>query len=187
MKKRSLFSMALLLAGVLFVQDSRAEDYTRLNLPEGALARFGKGYYRDMAWSPDGTRLAVATSIGIWLYDADTGTEVALLTGHTGSVASVSFSPDGQTLASASADSTVRLWAVATGQQLHTLTGHTDWVNSVSYSPDGQTLASASADSTVRLWAVATGQQLHTPHRPYALGLFGVVFAGWSDAGQRQL
>ena len=74
----------------------------------------------------------------------------------------MSYSPDGQTLASASYDGTVRLWAVATGQQLHTLTGHTDGVYSVSYSPDGQTLSSASRDGTVRLWAVATGQGLHT-------------------------
>lgn len=48
MKKLPLFSMALLLAGVLFAQSSRAEDYTRLNLPDDALARLGKGIIRAL-------------------------------------------------------------------------------------------------------------------------------------------
>ncbi len=63
-----------------------------------------------MAWSADGTRVAVASSIGIWLYDSDTGDEVALLTGHTRPVNSVVFSPDGKTLASGSWDGTILLW-----------------------------------------------------------------------------
>ncbi len=167
-EKRLWFVFAFLLPVVLFVQDSRAEDYTRLGLPDGALARLGKGELgqgeRVVAYSPDGTRLAVGSDIGIWLYDAATGAEVALLEGHTSGVNSVSFSPDGQTLASGGGsiwdgDSTVRLWDVATGQQKAILEGHRDAVRSVSFSPDGWTLASASEDGTVRLWDVATRQQ----------------------------
>ncbi|MCG8367563.1 MAG: hypothetical protein MJA27_30035, partial [Pseudanabaenales cyanobacterium] len=67
------------------------------------------------------------------------------------SVYSVSFSPDGQTLASASFDRTVKLWDLD-GRELQTLEGHSDLVYSVSFSPDGQTLASASGDGTVKLW-----------------------------------
>lgn len=52
----------------------------------------------------------MATSIGIWLYDANTGAELALLTGHTDAVLSVAFSPDGKTLASGSLDGTIILW-----------------------------------------------------------------------------
>ena len=59
-------------------------------------------------------------------------------------VNSVSFSPDGRTLASGSYDDTIRLWEVSTGRHLRTLTGHTSLVFSVSFSPDGQTLASGS-------------------------------------------
>ena len=79
-----------------------AQDSPQWHLPDGATARLGKGSISEIAYSPDGTRLAVASSIGIWLYDTATYQEVALLTGHTSSVSSVAFSPDGRTLASGS-------------------------------------------------------------------------------------
>ena len=120
MKRFSLFSLVFFLVGVLSAQDSSAQDYTRLGLPDGALARLGKGSIgegdRAVAWSHDGTLLAVASSIGIWLYDTDTGAEVVLLTGHA-AVRSVAFSPDGQTLASGSWDGMIRLWDVDTRQE----------------------------------------------------------------------
>jgi WD40 repeat protein len=55
-------------------------------------------------------------------------------------------------LASASGDSTVRLWEAGSGALLSTLKGHEDWVRAVAFSPDGKMLASASGDKTVRLW-----------------------------------
>jgi hypothetical protein len=75
-------------------------------------------------------------------------------------VNSVSFSPDGNTLASGSWDKTVKLWDVKSGKEIATLQGHQSWVNSVSFSPDGHTLASGSEDKTVKLWDVKSGKEI---------------------------
>ena len=77
---------------------------------------------------------------------------------HTG-VVSVAFSPDGKTLATGSADKTVRLWDVSSRYQIgHPLTGHTHGVRSVAFSPDEKTLGTGSYDHTARLWDVTSHQ-----------------------------
>ena len=158
--------VTLLILFTLFSVNIFAQNSMQLSLPEEAKARFGKGFIYGIAYSPDGIRLALASSIGIWLYDTATHQAVALLTGHTGVVTSVTFSPDGNTIASGGGwkDATVRLWDVETGANTHTLTGHTDQANSVVFSPDGTILASGGGweDETVRLWDVKTGANTHT-------------------------
>jgi WD40 repeat protein len=113
-----------------------------------------------LAWSPDGTHLAAGSNDNtIRLWGAATGSELAVLSGHTDAVKSVAWSPDGMRLSSGSWDSTVRLWDTVTGRQLAALTvlwdaeearqffealGRNDVVFSVSWSPDGRYLAAAS-------------------------------------------
>ncbi len=74
--------------------------------------------------------------------------------GHSKSVYSVIFSPDGKYLASCSGDNTVKLYSVESQKEVTTLRGHSSSVLSVAFSPDGKYLASGSYDKTVKLWNV---------------------------------
>ena len=165
MKKASvsIFSTLLLLS-TFYLPNTLAqyEGYTQLSLPQGAKARLGKGGISEIAYSSGGTRLAVASSIGIWLYDAQTGEELNLFTGHTYGVSSVSFSPDGKILAGGTLNGPIRLWNVDTGTHIRTLTRRgASNVRSVSFSPDGETLAGGSSKE-IYLWDVNTGTHIQT-------------------------
>ena len=161
------------------------QDYTKWKLPEGAKARLGKGNINDIAYSPDGTCLAVAGSIGTWLYDMRTGEELTLLTGHSDTVSCVAYSPTGKTIATGSYDGTVCLWDTATRDHKITLPTHfTCWygyncitrlaqdiysigsdsdavflnkVTNLMYSPDGNTIVTC-AGNFVQLWDAITGR-----------------------------
>ena len=148
-------TVTFLVLFALFSLSAFAQDHTQFSLPKGVKARLGKSTISNLQYSPDGTRLAVASGIGIWLYDTATHQEVALLRGHTDEVRSVAFSPDGRRLASGSWEE-IRLWDALTGAELRRLEGHTSYVNSVAFSPDGRTLAGASRGE-IRLWDVSTG------------------------------
>ena len=73
--------------------------------------------------------------------------EPLILKGHEDWVGGVAFARDGKTLATASADKTVRLWELPAGHLRLTLRGHSDAVSAVAFAPDGNSLASASFDA----------------------------------------
>ena len=124
------------------------------------LACWGKETVNEVAYSLDGRLLAVASSLGVYLYEAETQAQVLFF--RTGvRVSSVAFSPDGATLASGTHDNTVQLWRVDDGALLRTLKGRMGLVLSVAFSPDGATLASG-AWSGMLLWRVAYGAVRHT-------------------------
>ena len=153
--------------------DQTLTDYTLWGLPEGAKRRLGKGVLSDMKVSPDGSRLAIASSAGIWLYNVKAKqeiqrSEIALLTGHEGVVRQLTFSPDGKVFASIGVDKTIRLWETSTGKHLFTLTTPkpTGEFRSVEFIRDGKTLAGRCWDDyRVYLWDVTTGKYIES-YRP---------------------
>jgi len=110
----------------------------------------------QVAFHPAGNILATGTNeIGaIILWDLGTFEKITTLQGHSQTILSLAFSPDGQILASGSEDNTIKLWDVANSRELLTLDAHANDVASVAFSADGSSLASGSSDQTIRLWNI---------------------------------
>jgi eukaryotic-like serine/threonine-protein kinase len=107
----------------------------------------------DVAFSPDGRRLASAGVDGvIRLWDTATWDELAAPPRHEGGAHGVAFSPDGRRLLSSGNDAIVRIWDVTTGQEVQALRGHADTVFGVAFSSDGAKMASGGKDREVKLW-----------------------------------
>lgn len=96
----------------------------------------------------------------VFLWDITTETPRGNLPGHKSKVTSAVFSPDGKTLATGSADQTIRLWNLANDKERAVLKGHTDAVWSLAYSPDGKTLVSVGWDGMMNFWNATTGAKL---------------------------
>lgn len=122
-KKIGAFSIVTLLIAGILSNGSLAQDEVEWHFTESAKMRLGKGRINDIQFSPDGSRFAVATSIGIWMYDAHTGEELSLfavLPGEGRMVTTIAFSPDGRTLANGEEGGVGRLWDVTTGKPIAT-------------------------------------------------------------------
>ena len=159
------------------VNKTYALDHTVLPEAEDALHRAVQASrieltlrgHTDAVWSavfsPDGTRIATASSDGtarIW--NATTGKELLTVNPSTGILWDAVLSPNGKLLATAGEDNVARIWNARTGEQLFALPGHDD-VFHVEFSPDGSRLATFSPDGTSIVWNVLTGKELLTLDR----------------------
>jgi uncharacterized protein with WD repeat len=151
------------------------EERQRVALDNVQVVRGHSKQVNCVAFSPDGSILASASGgyggqEWVWLFGGDNTVylrrvsdrkRIRELKGHTDKVTSVAFSPDGATIASGSADYSIKIWRVSNGAQLRELKGQTGHVYSVAFSPDGSMLASAD-NLSVKLWRVSDGQHLRT-------------------------
>lgn len=158
MKKFYLLVITYLLLSNLLLSLAYAQDGSELDLPKEAIERFGKGWVRDIEFSPDGSQFAVATTTGIWIYDSRTGKQIKPpFEEHMGGAYALSYSQNGKLLAAAHQDLTIRLWEPNNKNQkkpVPALRGHKAEIYAITFSHDhnGSMLASASADKTIRLW-----------------------------------
>ncbi|WP_262391780.1 WD40 repeat domain-containing protein [Nocardiopsis sp. CNR-923] len=136
---------------------------------------------RNLAWSPDGGRIATASRDGTARVWSAGGRLLRELRGHMGMVEMVSWSPDSTRVATASRDRTVRVWDAESGQSSMRLTDATDVVRGVAWSPDGRFIAGASRDRVVRVWESDTGRLAIelTGHSDNVLGI------QWSPDGDQ--
>ena len=127
-------------------------------LPHGAFARLGKGGITDAAVSPDERLIAVASHIGVWLYDTHTGNFSSLIAvAETGIVSAVAFSAENTQLAVGDWDGKITLWDVNIQEKFASFNakGH---VQSIVFSPDGKYMAASFQRGGVILWNLTTGK-----------------------------
>jgi mono/diheme cytochrome c family protein len=120
----------------------------------------------DLAWSPDGSTIAVAGYKEVRLVDPVTKREIAKLGGSAGAVRSLVFSRDGKLLAVAGGlpaqRGEVQIWDVGSRKLLQTISGHADCIYAVTFSADGKNVATASYDKLIKLWDISTASEIRT-------------------------
>lgn len=124
--------------------------------PSLFLGQGSKNSVGDLAFSPDGQLIAVASdhrTVNVWR--ASDGTLVSELAGHKDNVSSLAFNADGSRLASGAADKSAIVWDVARATAVFSDTSHTDAVDGIAFAPGGQTVATGSAGGgSIVLWAL---------------------------------
>ncbi|RKU09975.1 hypothetical protein C6501_14275 [Candidatus Poribacteria bacterium] len=179
---RFIFHFSILVLSLFPISASFAQDNTQVGLPDGAIARLGKGRVTVMQFSSDGAHLAVGTTVSVWLYDVNTRNAKALFPSQSRSVDNkvfkpsepeewqpdavayvnhLAFSPDNRILATGeSKNGVVQLWDVASGKELLTLplTNESDSVSAIAFSANGRTLITPNNSGEIIHWDVPSGK-----------------------------
>ncbi|MDE0635076.1 MAG: WD40 repeat domain-containing protein [Candidatus Poribacteria bacterium] len=192
----SIFYFSILVLSLLPISASFAQDNTQVGLPEGAIARLGKGGINVMRFSPDGTRLAVGTDVGVWLYDVEDGKEISLPTGDVRYFNSLAFSTDGKILASCGTlNASIQLWDTETGSKRLSIEvpDRIARVSTLVFTKENKTLTGLGLNLYITEWDVETGEKLEQkssflPRRVLAFSQDGKTFVtGHEENGNVRL
>lgn len=161
------------------------EDVTTWALPEGAIARLGRGSLRDMAFSPDGQYFAVGTNIGLWLYELPTLSPIALWETDRGYIDGVTFSPDSQWIASYTYLAALRVWDIQNESCIAEMEFRDQQdsrdLSKPVFSKDGERLVVFSGHQQrmkkIQIWCPHTGTRLSETEIPSTYDVYPICFS----------
>ena len=171
LRRRALFLagalvVALILAGFALLFQVQAKQNaitaTSRELAAAAMSNLDEDPERSLLLALQAESSAHTIEAENALHRSILASRVVLVLHHDAEVWTVTYSPDGKHIATASQDKMARIWDAKTGQLLITLKGHTDSVNGIVYSSDGKRLATSSDDNTAKVWDAVTGEELLT-------------------------
>lgn len=160
-KIKNIIIVYILIAAILpaiYAQDDRQSD-----LPDGAIARLGKGGINVMKFSTDGTKLAIGTSIGVWLIHVEDEKEYALPVGNIRYFNTLAFSTDGNILASGGIiNQGIQIWDIESGKKISTiaLPDRFHRVSELTFSNENKTIVGLGANRYITQWDVYSGKEI---------------------------
>ena len=117
----------------------------------------GNSTIETLSLSSNGTTLAIAAGLDVWLHDTQSLALLGKLEGHEGPIIALAWSSDSRQLATASWDATIRLWDIDTGETIGIFSGETEFTD-IAWSPDDNIIAASQWDENIQLFDVASGQ-----------------------------
>ena len=154
MRKINVLLIIFIFISVSFLHNTLAQEYNRWDLPEHAKMRIGKGSVGTLTFSPDGKRLIVKSSIGLWVYDTHTGTELDFVPGDQSNI--LGLSPNANIYVSRDTDNTVSVRNITDGSVISTLQGETTDIKHTIVSHDEDIIVSKIGNE-ILAWDLGTG------------------------------
>jgi WD40 repeat protein/transcriptional regulator with XRE-family HTH domain len=162
----SAFALAIVLAGVaIFFWRQASQNALKARsreLASAAVSNLGDDPELSILLALQAIKTSHTVEAENALHRSILESRIRFVLHHDAEVWSVTFSPDGKRIGTASQDKTAKIWDAETGKLLLTLKGHTASVNGIAFSPDGKRVATSSDDHTAKVWDVSTGKELLT-------------------------